>query len=115
MDNKKLESSLDYGLIEPLTIHERSKVPEALTEGCTEQEYDLYFRLKRESPDLLAWSKSCIQLYEKQLQDLDQTNLEDIDKYQILKGWLHVFQVTLENWVKACEGKQEERKNNECD
>lgn len=114
MYNKKLEKTLDYSHIEQLTIHEGSKVPNFLIEGCTKEEYDFYFHLKRDSSDLLVWSKSCIQLYEKQIQDLDQTSLSEIDKYQILKGWLYTFQVTLENWVKVCERNQEERKNNEC-
>ncbi|SEM94650.1 hypothetical protein [Lihuaxuella thermophila] len=93
----------DYSLIQPLSIPADSKVPDDIHGSSTPTEYDLYFRLLRSSPDLIEWSRACLSLYEKQTRDLDKTSLEDKDKYEILLGWLVVFQVTLERWVKICE------------
>lgn len=87
----------DYNLIKPLAIPDHSKIPDKLS---TSTEYDLYFRLIRSSPDLIQWSETCLGLYENQAKDLDGTNLDDQEKYQIVKGWLVVFQITLEKWLK---------------
>ncbi|MFS1512055.1 hypothetical protein VQL36_06405 [Chengkuizengella sp. SCS-71B] len=102
------ELDLDYGLIKPLSIPKNSKVPDLFSGRSSEEEYDLYFRLKRNNPDLIDWSKNCILLYEDQLHDLDGTSLEAIEKYEILKGWLNVFQVTLEKWVDISQSEQRE-------
>lgn len=93
----------DYNLIQPLAIPGDSKVPDDIHGFSTATEYDLYFRLMRSSPDLIEWSKTCLSLYENQAKDLDETSLDDQDKYHIVKGWLVIFQITLERWLKICE------------
>lgn len=111
MDNdSKSKVASDYHLIQSLAIPEDSKVPDALHGISTATEYDLYFRLMRTSPDLKEWSKTCLCLYENQAKDLDETSLDDKEKYQIVRGWLVIFQVTLEKWLKIYEvsGKDEQ-------
>ena len=93
----------DYGLIKPITIHPDSKVPYSLSAVSTDEEYDLYFRLQRNALDLLEWSKSCIDIYENHIKDLEESNLTDREKYEIIKGWGNIFQIALENWIKSCE------------
>ncbi|MFC4076187.1 hypothetical protein [Salinithrix halophila] len=109
MDENQKKCSSDYGLIQPLTIPPESKIPDPFHGNSTAEEYDQYFRLVRNSPDLANWSKACLGLYENHLRDLDMTSLDEADKYQILKGWINVFQVTLERWVQGYEIEEERR------
>lgn len=109
MSDKKERKNFDYGLIEPLTIPPESKVPDSVHGNSTEEEYDQYFYLLRNSPDLVDWSKSCLNLYQNHVKDLERSNLDVEDKYKIIKGWLNVFQVTQEKWVQICEKEQQRR------
>ena len=49
-------------MIEPLAIPPDSLVPDPDTGSSNEVEYDLYFRLVREDPGLLAWTRSCLRI-----------------------------------------------------
>lgn len=95
---------LDYGLIAPISIPSDSKVPDPASGASTSQEYDAYFRILRDAPDdLLSWSKTCLAVQERLLEELEQTSLTAEDKCEILRGFLLVQCVTLQRWVTAAE------------
>src|SRR5438477_1443141 len=100
MSEKKQDVSLDYGLIAPLSIPEDSKIPDPVKKSSTSAEYDLYFRIVRANPDLLEWTKTCLQIQRVQIEDLDRSSLSDQEKYALLKGLSVVYGITLEKWVK---------------
>jgi hypothetical protein len=95
------EAVHDYGLISPLALPPDSKVPDADTGGSNDAEYDLYFRIVRDDPGLLEWSRTCVRVDGKLLEDLEGTSLSPEDKYRILQGLVTVYGVTLERWVAA--------------
>lgn len=100
---------LDHGLIEPLAIPPDSLVPDPATGSSNEVEYDLYFRLVREDPGLLTWTRSCLRIDGELLADLGRTGLSAEDRCDILQGLLTVQRVTLERWVTVGEAVQSRR------
>jgi hypothetical protein len=93
------QPELDHGLIEPLAIPPDSLVPDPATGTSNEIEYDLYFRVIREDPGLLAWTRSCLRIDGELMEDLHRTKLSAEDRCDILQGLLTVHRVTLERWV----------------
>jgi hypothetical protein len=93
----------DFGLIAPLAIPPDSKVPDPETGASTPDEYDVYFRIVRDDPSLLAWSRTCLRIDEELRSDLDRSSLSATDRAQILEALLAVHRVTLERWVAAAE------------
>jgi hypothetical protein len=93
------QPELDHGLIEPLAIPPDSLVPDPATGTSNEVEYDLYFRVVREDPGLLAWTRSCLRIDGEMMADLHRTGLSAEDRCDILQGLLTVHRVTLERWV----------------
>jgi hypothetical protein len=96
----------DYGLVQPVTIPPESKIPDAVV--STSDDYDLYFRIVRDSPNLITWSRTCLQVLRSVLADLDETALKQEEKYHIVRGFLLAQSMTLEKWVKAGEAAQSE-------
>ena len=97
------EEALDYGLISPLGLPPESKVPDPKTGSSTDAEYDLYFRIVRDDPSLLGWSRTCTRVEGEVLEDLERTSLSPEEKYRVIQGLLSVYRVTLERWVAAGE------------
>jgi hypothetical protein len=97
------DEALDYGLISPLALPPDAKVPDPHTGSSTEAEYDLYFRIVRENPGLLEWSRTCVRIDRELLEDLERTSLSADEKYRILQGLVTVYGVTLRRWVAAGE------------
>jgi hypothetical protein len=97
------ETPLDHGLVSPLALPPDSKVPDPATGGSTADEYDLYFRIVRDDPGLLEWSRTCARVDRELLEDLDRTSLSAEQKYRILQGLVTVYGVTLERWVTAAD------------
>ena len=97
------DEALDYGLVAPLALPPDSKVPDPSTGGSTDAEYDLYFRIVRNDPGLLEWSRTCARIDRELLEDLERTSLAAEEKYRILQGLVSVYGVTLERWVAAAE------------
>lgn len=93
----------DFGLIAPLAIPPDSKVPDPETGSSTPDEYDVYFRITRDDPSLLAWSKTCLRVDQELRSDLDRSSLSLDEKTKILEALLAVHRVTLERWVAAAE------------
>lgn len=89
----------DHGLIAPITLPVDGRMPDSATGVSSKAEYDGYFRLIREDPDLEAWSRSCLDVQRTVLADLDQTELSAEDRCDILQGCLVVLHATLERWV----------------
>jgi hypothetical protein len=95
---------LDYGLIAPISLPSDSKVPDPASGASTSEEYDAYFRILRDAPDdLLSWSRTCLAVQERLLDELERTSLDAEDKCEILRGFLLVQRITLQRWVKAGE------------
>ena len=97
------DEALDYGLVAPLALPPDSKVPDPRTGGSTDVEYDLYFRIVRNDPGLLEWSRTCARIDRELTEDLERTSLSADEKYRILQGLVTVFGVTLERWVAAAD------------
>ncbi|MBO0832206.1 MAG: hypothetical protein J2P29_09580, partial [Actinobacteria bacterium] len=89
----------DYGLIEPISLPADGQIPDAVTGSSSPPEYDRYFRLTRERPDLAAWSRSCLLVQRRVLEDLGTTSLSAEDRCDILAGCLVTLQATLERWL----------------
>ncbi|MEV0155433.1 hypothetical protein AB0H57_17065 [Micromonospora sp. NPDC050686] len=99
-DRPTAEAQLsDYGLITPIALPIDGRMPDAATGAAGKAEYDDYFRLIRERPDLTAWSQSCLDVQRQILADLDLTELSAEDRCDILAGCLVVLHATLERWV----------------
>lgn len=97
------EAALDHGLIAPLALPPDSKVPDPGTGASNDVEYDLYFRIVRDDPGLLEWSRTCTRIDRELLEDLDRTSLSGEEKYRVLQGLVTVYGVTLERWVAAAD------------
>jgi hypothetical protein len=95
------ETALDYGLVSPLALPPDSKVPDPETGGSDAAEYDLYFRIVRDDPSLLEWSRTCVRINHELLEDLEGTSLSVEEKYRVVQGLVTVYGVTLERWVAA--------------
>lgn len=93
----------DFGLIAPLALPPDSLVPDPETGSSTPDEYDVYFRIVRDDPSLLAWSRTCLRIDQELRSDLDRSSLSLDEKTKILEALLAVHRVTLERWVAAAE------------
>jgi hypothetical protein len=97
----------DYGLIAALSLPPESKIPDPVSNTSTIAEYDMYFRIVRDNPGLLEWSRMCLNIYRSQAEGLDETSLSPEEKYSLLKGLLVACGITLEKWVKIGEAVQQ--------
>jgi hypothetical protein len=95
------ETPLDHGLVAPLALPPDSKVPDPETGASNDAEYDLYFRIVRDDPGLLEWSRTCMRIDRELLEDLERTSLSAEEKYRVLQGLVTVYGITLERWVTA--------------
>ena len=91
----------DYGLIAPISIPNDGKIPDAGAEESSPEEYDRYFRLVREDPELTKWSRSCLDVQHRILDDIKATELSVEDRCDILAGCVVILLSTLEKWL-AC-------------
>ncbi|TDD77764.1 hypothetical protein [Actinomadura rubrisoli] len=89
----------DYGLISPISLPDDGRIPDATAGSSTPAEYDSYFRLMRERPELATWSQSCMEVQRRVLNDLDATGLSAQDRCDMLAGFLVVLHSTLEKWL----------------
>lgn len=90
---------LDLGVIKSISLPSDGKMPSALTGVSGQEQYDGYFRMARERPDLTTWTQSCLDVQRKVLSDLEHSTLSDEDKVAILAGCMVVLHSTLEEWV----------------
>jgi hypothetical protein len=98
----------DYGLVAPLALPADSHVPDPATGSSTSVEYDRYFRITRDDPGLLPWTRTCLRINGELLEDLQGSELSAEDRCRILRGLLTVQQVTLERWLAAGESAGDE-------
>lgn len=89
----------DYGLIEPISLPADGQIPDVVTGSSGPMEYDSYFRLTHEHPDLAEWSRSCLLVQRRILEDLGTTGLSAEDRCDILAGCLVTLHATLERWL----------------
>ncbi len=97
------EQPPDFGLVAPLAIPPESRVPDGLTEGSDEAEYDRYFRILRDDPGLLDWTRNCLRVEADLLDDLERSSLSAEEREKVLEGLLAIHRVTLERWLAAGE------------
>jgi hypothetical protein len=90
-------------LIRPIGLPEDSKVPDPTSGVSTSEEYDIYFRIVRENPDLLAWTRTCLDIQKAQIEELDHTSFSQEEKYELLRGLTVVYGITLERWARIGE------------
>lgn len=95
------QAQMDHGLISPISISPESRIPDPTSGSSTKKEYDLYFRIRRDNSGLVAWSKTCLDVQRRLLEDLQQTSLTAEDRCEILRGILVVQSLTLEKWITA--------------
>ena len=90
-----------YGLIAPISIPSDGKIPDVAAGVSSREEYDRYFRIVRDDPELMKWSLSCLEIQQRILDDLDTTELSAEDQYDILAGCVVILISTLKKWVSA--------------
>jgi hypothetical protein len=93
----------DFGLVSPLAVPPDSKVPDGLGEGSSPDEYDRYFRIRRDQPGLLDWTRHCLRVELELVSDLERSGLPPEDQSRVLEGLLAIYRVTLERWLAAAE------------
>jgi hypothetical protein len=94
-------------LIATLSIPAGSTVPDPADGRSSMPEYDRYFRIVRDNPDLLQWTRTCLDLLGTQLRDLAASGLDWKEKSQILEGMVVIQRVTLEKWAKLGAAREE--------
>jgi excinuclease UvrABC ATPase subunit len=95
-------------LIAAISIPAGSKIPNPSSDLSTPTEYDMYFRIIRSNGGLIEWSRACLDIFDRQVRDLENTSLTLEEKSFILQGILTIHKITLEKWVKAGEILQQE-------
>jgi len=78
-------------------------IPDPPDIASTAEDYDVYFGIARETPDLLEWTRTCLSVQERLLGDLHKTTLSAEDRCDILNGLLTVVRVTLGRWIAAAD------------
>ena len=83
----------------PFPIPEKSKVPAPAQ--STRADYDLYFGLVRNNPDLARWSAACLSVIRAQRSGMQESELAEVDKLRIMDGMVTVLQVIVEKWLEV--------------
>jgi hypothetical protein len=91
----------DHGLITPIAVPARHRVPDATTGLSTSAEYDRYFRLVRADVGLVEWTRSCLDVNQALTDELQSTNLSGADKLEMVTGLVAVLDLTLSRWLAA--------------
>lgn len=91
----------DYGVVRPVSLPPDGRIPDPATGSSTPAEYDRYFRILRDDPSLLRWSRSCLEVQERLLDDLNASGLTPDERCEVLRGCVLILQTTLEKWVKV--------------
>ncbi len=90
-----------------LPMPDGSKVP-ALAPRSTRTEYDSYFNLTRNSPNLVQWSQACLAVLKSQRAGMEKAQLTAPDRLRIMEGMITALEVLLENWLQLVNEKGEE-------
>lgn len=100
---ERVGDALDYDLISPISIPPSSRIP---ADEASSNEYDVYFRIDRDDPSLLGWSRTCVQVGEALVDDLLLTGLTAEDRSDLLLGLVEVQRRTLQRWIALVEGSE---------
>ncbi|GAA0367094.1 hypothetical protein [Streptomyces blastmyceticus] len=90
-------------LLNPLSIPDDSRIPGAAPSGG-EADYERYFHISRDAPDLAAWTRGCLELQAAVLDDLPRTGLDEEERAAILTGLLLASHATLLSWTRTAPG-----------
>ncbi|MFF4160908.1 hypothetical protein [Streptomyces sp. NPDC001678] len=89
--------------MDPLTLATDSRVP-VREAAATTADYDRYFHIARQAPDLASWTCGVLRLQEAVLADLPHTGLDDSQRAAVLTGLLHTSHATLAAWLHPAPG-----------
>ncbi|MDT0448285.1 hypothetical protein [Streptomyces hesseae] len=88
----------------PLTLATDSRVPVRAAAVATTADYDRYFHIARQAPDLTSWTYDMLRLQTAVLADLPHTGLDDSQRAAVLTGLLHASHATLAAWLRSTPG-----------
>src|SRR5688572_6880637 len=87
-------------LPDPISIPTQSMTPGGPESAMsTEQEYDRYFGIVRENPDLVKWSRSCLSVQQDVSADLIGTGMPAEAQADLMRGLVLVLRSALSSWV----------------
>ncbi|SFB40998.1 hypothetical protein SAMN05216266_110127 [Amycolatopsis marina] len=92
--------------VDPIVVPADSQLPSPHGDAERGAEYDRYFAIVRGRPDLVSWSRSCLDTQERVLAELEDCGLSDEQRCALLHGLLTVLQETLESWLSAADGER---------
>lgn len=87
----------------PLTLAIDSRIP-VREVAATTADYDRYFHIARQAPDLTSWTCGVLRLQAAVLTDLPHTGLDDSQRAAVLTGLLHASHATLAAWLPSVPG-----------
>ena len=97
------DEAVDSRLVAAISLPDDARIPGVHDGRATSEEYDRYFRIVRNDPDLPEWTRTCVDTLDAQLADLELASLSGEQKCQILGGILLIFQATLRRWLASGE------------
>ena len=98
----------DFDLIAPIALPDDGLIPDPAGGTAGQAEYDAYFRLVRGQPDLAAWSRSCLEVQRRVLDDLHRSSLPTEERASIMEGCLVIAHSTLKRWVDVADRERQE-------
>ncbi|WP_162890432.1 hypothetical protein [Streptomyces olivoreticuli] len=90
-------------LLNPLSLPDDSRIPGAPTSGGV-ADYERYFHISRDAPDLATWTRGCLDLQAAVLDDLPRAGLEEEQRVGIVTGLLLASHATLMSWTRTAPG-----------
>jgi hypothetical protein len=82
-------------------ISRDSRIPGPDSGAATTEDYDRFFKLKRDATGLREWTTDCLSLSQRLLEDLDGAGLSERDQNRILEGLVVLYRATLERWCRG--------------
>jgi hypothetical protein len=89
----------DNDVVAPISLPPDGRVPDPASGMSTSQEYDTYFRIDRSGTDLVNWSRTCLEVQDRVMRDLGNTDLSAEDRFDIARGLLAISRLTMTRWM----------------
>jgi hypothetical protein len=89
----------DSEVVALISLPPEGRIPDPACGAATCGEYDAYFRIDRTANSLADWSRTCLEIHDRVLADLDNAALEAQDRFDIARGLLTVMRLTLTKWT----------------
>lgn len=88
---------------ETISLPTDSKIPKLENILANADSYDEYFNIVRDTTGLIKWSRSCLNLHDLQLEDIETSSLTSEEKVDVLQGMLLVQRMTISKWIDGIE------------